>query len=312
MAKPVVFIDGREGTTGLEIFQRLENREDIELIRISEDKRKDEKERGKYINASDLTFLCLPDQAAKEAVGLLRNEKTRIIDASSAHRTAPGWCYGFPELSESHWQAVARSRLVANPGCHASGFIAIVYPLIASGLLSPSSFLTCFSLTGYSGGGRRMIAQYEEEDRPSLLSTPSPYALSGEHKHIPEMLSVTGLERRPAFIPIVDDYYRGMATTVTFTRDMGRGRRLTPMAVLEALSANYSGSRLLKVRQSLDSGKLYAGELSGSSAMELVVAGNEDAFSVTAVFDNLGKGASGSAVENMNIMLGFEETTGLL
>ncbi len=215
--KPIVYIDGKEGTTGLQIYDRIGARDDITLLLIDEDKRKDPVERQKLMNAADLVFLCLPDAAAREAVTLVTNPATRIIDASTAHRTSPGWDYGFAELSPRHRAAIQASRRVANPGCHASGFIAIVYPLVACGLLPPDALLSCHSITGYSGGGKKMIAQYEAPDRPAELDSPRQYGLSQTHKHLPEMQKICGLAHAPIFNPIVADFYKGMAVSVRCT-----------------------------------------------------------------------------------------------
>ena len=308
--KPKVYIDGKEGTTGLQIYDRLALRQDIELLLIDEEKRKDTAERKKLMNAADVVFLCLPDAAAIEAVTLVENPNTRIIDASTAHRVKPGWAYGFPELSKLHRQMIVESKRVANPGCHATGFISIVYPLAAMGLLPKDALLSCFSLTGYSGGGKKMIAQYEAEGRGELLSSPALYALTQGHKHLPEMQKVCGLEACPVFTPIVDDYYKGMATTVPLhlsqLRGVGSLRQLW-----QALSDHYAGQKLVHVAPEGADGKLYGGAKAGDNDLTLVVAGNDSQLTVTALFDNLGKGASGAAVQNMNLMLGFEETAGL-
>lgn len=310
---PKVYIDGKEGTTGLQIYQRLGERRDIELLLIDEDKRKDREERRKFINAADLVFLCLPDAAAVEAVELVENDHTRIIDASTAHRTAPGWTYGFPELSQAQREMVSASKRVANPGCHATGFISCVYPLVRAGLLPADADLSCFSLTGYSGGGKKMIAQYEGDEKPLPLFSPGIYALGQGHKHLPEMKAVCGLEKEPVFCPIVADYYKGMATTVPLHMDQLSGVNSLKQ-VWEALNDCYGGQKLVKVAPlgGPESGKLYGNALAYSNGLELHVAGNDERFTITALFDNLGKGASGAAVQNMNLMLGFEETEGLL
>lgn len=221
--KPKIFIDGREGTTGLQIYDRLGGREDIELLAIEEGLRKDERERRRLLNAADLVFLCLPDDAARQAVSLIENSHTRVIDASTAHRTAPGWVYGFPELSAAQRIAIAQAGRVANPGCHASGFISLVYPLLRIGLLPDDAELTCFSLTGYSGGGKKMIADYEKKPRRPALDAPRIYGLSLRHKHLKEMTAVTGLARPPVFCPVVADYYKGMATAVALFRNQLKG-----------------------------------------------------------------------------------------
>ena len=312
--KPKVYIDGKEGTTGLQIYDRLAARADIELLLIDEDKRKDTDERKKLLNAADIVFLCLPDAAAVEAVGLVENPDTRIIDASTAHRTAPGWVYGFPELKPGQRQAIAASKRVANPGCHATGFISVTAPLVELGLLPKDADLSCFSLTGYSGGGKKMIAQYEAEDRDAALSAPCPYGLGQGHKHLPEMQKICGLAKAPVFVPIVDDYYKGMATTVALHRSQ---LRAVPSlhALRRAYADYYAGQAMVHVDPDpaeSPAAKLYANAMAGRNDLRIVVAGSDEAFTVTALFDNLGKGASGAAVQNMNILLGLPETTGLL
>lgn len=319
MPKPKVYIDGKEGTTGLQIYDRLAQRDDIELLLIGEDRRKDPAERKKFLNAADLVFLCLPDAAATEAVGLIDNDHTRVIDCSTAHRTAPGWVYGFPELSGQREKVKAANR-VANPGCHATGFISIVRPLVELGVLPKDAALSSFSLTGYSGGGKKMIAQYET-DKAIYMDSPAIYAVGQSHKHLPEMRAVCGLTSEPVFCPIVDDYYKGMATTVPFHMSQMKGVSglHDVWQTLADYYGTYDGERLVWVcgdptdEESgieLDS-KFYANALSGRDVLVLTVAGNEERFTVTAQFDNLGKGASGAAVQNMNLMLGFEETEGL-
>lgn len=317
--KPKVYIDGKEGTTGLQIYDRLAQRQDIDLLLIDEEKRKDRVERQKLMNAADVVFLCLPDAAAIEAVTMVENPHTRIIDASTAHRVNPAWDYGFPELSKAHREAIVKSRRVANPGCHATGFISIVYPLVTMGILPRDTLLSCFSLTGYSGGGKKMIAQYEAEDRGELLSSPALYALTQGHKHLPEMQTVCGLKYRPVFTPIVDDYYKGMATTVALHMSQLRGV-FTLRGVWKAFSDYYAGQKLVHVAadptgkdEYIDAGsKIYGGAKAGDNDLSIVVAGNDQQLTITALFDNLGKGASGAAVQNMNLMLGFEETAGLV
>ena len=317
--KPKVYIDGKEGTTGLQIYDRLAQRQDIDLLLIDEEKRKDRVERKKLMNAADVVFLCLPDAAAIEAVTMVENPHTRIIDASTAHRVNPAWDYGFPELSKAHREAIVKSCRVANPGCHATGFISIVYPLVTMGILPRDTLLSCFSLTGYSGGGKKMIAQYEAEDRGELLSSPALYALTQGHKHLPEMQTVCGLKYRPVFTPIVDDYYKGMATTVALHMSQLRGV-FTLRGVWKAFSDYYAGQKLVHVAadptgkdEYIDAGsKIYGGAKAGDNDLSIVVAGNDQQLTITALFDNLGKGASGAAVQNMNLMLGFEETAGLV
>lgn len=301
--KPTIYIDGQAGTTGLQIYQRLGQRTDIELLSIDPDRRKDPEERKKLLNAADLVFLCLPDAAAKEAVALVENPAVRIIDASTAHRTNPDWTYGFPELSPERKAAITGTKRLANPGCHATGFISSVAPLVQHGVLSPDDFIPCYSLTGYSGGGKGMIADYEADARETALDAPAIYGLTLNHKHVPEMQAVCGLTTAPCFTPVVDDYYKGMATTVMLQKDAA--------AVHAALSAHYAGQKLVSVAPLGYTGKLYGNAMAGLDTLTLYVCGNEARCTVTALFDNLGKGASGAAVQNMNLMLGFEETCGL-
>ena len=308
--KPKIYIDGKEGTTGLQIYERLGGRDDIELLLIDEDKRKDTEERRKFLNAADIAFLCLPDAAAREAVSLIENNTTRVIDASTAHRTDPDWDYGFAELSKAHREAIKNSKRVANPGCHASGFISSVYPLVANGIIAEDTALTCASLTGYSGGGKKMIAEYEGEKGGALYS-PRIYGLNLRHKHLPEMQLRCGLTRPPVFSPVVDDYYKGMATTISLHNDLlscGKSAK----AVWETLADYYRDQAFIHVAPlGGETPMLAANTLAGRDTLTLVVCGNETHTTVTALFDNLGKGASGAAVQNMNLMLGFPETTGL-
>ncbi|MBQ8930380.1 MAG: N-acetyl-gamma-glutamyl-phosphate reductase [Oscillospiraceae bacterium] len=310
--KPKVYIDGKEGTTGLQIYQRLGSRRDIDLLLIDEDKRKDVSEREKLINAADVVFLCLPDDAAREAVTLVHNDATRIIDASTAHRTAPGWDYGLPELSAGHRAAIAASRRVANPGCHASGFIACTYPLVHAGILPADYPLTCYSLTGYSGGGKKLIAEYEDPDRDTRHDSHRIYGTNLRHKHLPEMVSVCGLKRAPVFSPILGDFYCGMATTIMLHNDLLAGRP-DAAAIRKVLTEHYAGQRFVTVAPlGGDESVIYASTNAGTNNMRLIVCGNGEQTTVTALFDNLGKGASGAAVQNMNIMLGLDEATGLV
>ena len=312
--KPKIYIDGKEGTTGLQIYQRLGKRDDIDLLLIDEDKRKDTNERKKLINAADIVFLCLPDDAARQAVSLIENSTTRVIDASTAHRTAEGWTYGFAELSSAQREAISKARFVANPGCHATGFISTVYPLVKLGILSPEAQLVCFSLTGYSGGGKKMIAQYEATDRDSSLDAPRIYGLNLNHKHLKEMQAVTGLKKVPVFSPIVDDYYCGMATTVAVTPEMCLGKLSSCFSaekIKDALASYYAGQKFVTVSPDLGQGMLNANFGIATNNLEITVSGNDGQAIVTARFDNLGKGASGAAVQNMNIMLGLDEETGL-
>ena len=299
-----VFIDGSAGTTGLRIRERLADRRDIELITLSEERRKDLSARSDALNSADVAFLCLPDAAAKEAVSLIESG-VAVIDTSTAHRTAEGWTYGFPELTGQREKIVA-SRRVANPGCHASGFIVLVEPLVRAGLLDPSAALTCFSLTGYSGGGKSMIADYESPDRPEALSSPRQYGLTQSHKHLPEMAKICGLSTAPVFCPIVADFYSGMEVTVPVFAGDVRG---TADDIRAVYAERYRGPVVTAAEP--PEGMLAANALSGLDSMQVMVTGNDERILLVSVFDNLGKGASGAAVQNMNIILGIDETTGL-
>ncbi len=311
-----VFIDGQEGTTGLKIYERFSDRADIELIQIDEDKRKDPQERKKLINSSDFTFLCLPDAAATEAVSLVENPNVRIIDASTAHRTNPDWAYGFPELSPAYRDKIKNSKRVAVPGCYAGGFISLVYPLVSNGFIAPDYPVTCYAVSGYSGAGKKAIAVYESKDRPYELNSPRQYALTQQHKHLPEMQQICGLAEKPIFIPLVCDYYSGMAVTVPLYPKLMK-KRCTPDDVVEMLKKHYKDQPMIKVydfmgEEELSDGFLPANTLSGKNYMELFVYGCENRIVLTSRLDNLGKGASGAAVQCLNIMMGIDETTGLL
>ena len=301
-----VFIDGSAGTTGLRIRERLASREGLELLTLPEALRKDPGARKDAINGADIVFLCLPDAAAVEAAALAENPSVAVIDTSTAHRTDPAWVYGFPELVGK--DAIAASKRIANPGCHASGFIALVAPLVRAGLLDPAASLCCFSLTGYSGGGKSMIAGYESPDRSPLLDAPRQYALGQTHKHLKEMVKLCSLARAPAFCPIVADFYSGMEVTVPVFPEYLRGG----IAELkEAYRAAYPGP-LVRFDEAADEGGfLSAAAFSGFDDMQITVSGNEERILLTARFDNLGKGASGAAIQNMNILLGLPEETGL-
>lgn len=308
-----VFIDGKEGTTGLQIYERLGKRHDIRLLSLSDDLRKDISARKECINGADIVFLCLPDAAAIESVSLVENDKVRIIDASTAHRTAEGWVYGFPELSALQRERIRLSNRVANPGCHASGFISLVYPLIEGGLVSPDYPFVCHSVTGYSGGGKKMIAEYECALRERPLDSPRQYSLGLKHKHLPEMQAVCGLRYKPIFNPIVSDYYSGMCVTVPlFTRFMSK--KCNIQDVKDYFTEYYARCNFIKIlgKEELGSGFLSANDLSGTNYMEIYVDGNEEQILLASRFDNLGKGASGAAVQCMNIMLGLDETISLI
>ena len=303
-----VFIDGSAGTTGLRIRERLANRAGIELIALPEALRKDPSARKDALNGADIAFLCLPDAAAIEAVALVDNPDTAIIDTSTAHRTAEGWVYGFAELPGQR-QRIAASKRIANPGCHASGFIALIAPLTRAGLLKKDAALCCTSLTGYSGGGKKMIAEYEAEDRSPLLDAPRQYGLNQQHKHLKEMAAVCGLEKTPAFMPIVGDFYSGMEVSVPLFADRLNGNIDDVRA---AYRAAYAGPVVNFAEAADENGFLSAGALSGRDDMQISVAGNAERILVTARFDNLGKGASGAAIQNMNLLLGLNETEGLV
>ena len=302
-----VFIDGSAGTTGLRIEERLAGRSDIERIRLPEELRKDTQARRDALNRADIAILCLPDAAAVEAVSLIENDRTKVIDTSTAHRTADGWTYGFPELRGMR-DKIQNSARIANPGCHAGGFIALVAPLVQEGLLSPDEPLSCFSLTGYSGGGKKMIAAYEEDGRDALLDAPRLYGLAQSHKHLPEMTKVCSLTVPPVFCPVVAPYYAGMQVTVPLFASQVHGGVKT----LRELYASYYTDGLVHCVENADEdGFLSAGRFCGRDDMEITVCGNDERILLVSRFDNLGKGASGAAIQNMNLLMGVDETTGL-
>lgn len=305
-----VFIDGSAGTTGLRIYERLSCREDVKILSLPEEKRKDPISRKEMINQADVVFLCLPDDAARESVSLVENPNTVVIDASTAHRTLPDWAYGFPELSKAHEEKILSSKRIAVPGCHASGFIALVYPLVEAGLLGKDVLLTCHSITGYSGGGKKMIADYESEDRKLLLDAPRQYALGQQHKHLKEMKAMTRIDNAPIFSPIVADFYSGMTVTVPlFKGQLLKGDAET---VKEVYRNKYQ-NEFVQYVETLDEGGLLSGlAVSGKDCMKVTVAGNEERILLIAGYDNLGKGASGAAVECMNMAIGAERTKGLV
>lgn len=308
MAKKI-FIDGKAGTTGLRIYERLESFQGIELISLDDEKRKDPVCRKEALNSADIAFLCLPDDAARESVSFIENENTVVIDTSTAHRTLDDWAYGFPELSQAHKEKIINSKRIAVPGCHASGFISLVYPLIEAGALDGSENLTCFSLTGYSGGGKKMIAEYEEEP-DELLGAPRQYGLTQNHKHLKEMVKISGLENAPVFCPVVGDFYSGMEVTVPiFKSDLKNGFNIEK--IKEIYKNKYTGPLVTYVDDLNENGFISAALLSGKDSMIISVFGNEDRIILTARYDNLGKGASGAAVECLNIVLGNDLTQGL-
>lgn len=312
--KVKIFIDGSEGTTGLRINERFQGRDDIELLTIAPELRKDVEERKRLINASDITFLCLPDVAAKESVSLVQNDNVKIIDASTAHRTENGWAYGFPELSEEFREKIRSGKRIAVPGCYASGLIALLYPLIKAGILPKDYPVSSFALSGYSGAGKKTIADYEASDRPTELDAPREYALSQQHKHLKEMKAISGLDKEPLFSPIICDYYSGMIVTLPLYREL-LAKKLSPEELQAFFAEYYAGEKFIKVMpfgaEAESNGFLAANAQSGWDGMEIFVTGCEDRIVVSSRFDNLGKGASGAAIQCLNIMLGCEEDKGL-
>lgn len=311
-----VYIDGQEGTTGLKILERFEGRNDIEIIRISEEKRKDSAERARLINSADYVFLCLPDEASREAVSFVDNDHVRIIDASTAHRTNPDWAYGFPELSAEHREKITKSNRVAVPGCYASGFASIVYPLVNNGIIPADFPVFAYATSGYSGAGKKAIAVYEGEDKPFEFNSPRQYALSQQHKHLPEMKAVSGLEYTPMFNPIICDYFSGMVVSVPLQTRM-LANSVTAEQVHAMYEKHYAGSKMVEVMPLMDieeqkSFFLASNTLSGVNKLQVFVFGNDEQILLCARLDNLGKGASGAAVQCLNIMMGIDETTGLV
>lgn len=311
-----IFIDGKEGTTGLKIYERFSNRKDIEILTIDEENRKIPEERAKMINASDFTFLCLPDAAAIESAKLCTNPKTVIIDASTAHRTNPDWAYGFPELEPIFREKIMKSNRIAVPGCYASGSIAILYPLVKSGILPKDYPVVIHAVSGYSGAGKKAIALYESQNRNPELDSPRLYALSQHHKHLPEIQKISGLEFEPIFNPYVCDYYQGMTVSIGFhTRLLNKN--VKALEVLEMFKNHYKNTNFIKVAENLNGEDFLqeqfipANTLAGTNNMQIFVCGNDERIVVTSRFDNLGKGASGAAVQCLNIRMGIDETEGL-
>lgn len=309
-----VFIDGQAGTTGLRIKDRLNKRDDIKLLMIDEDKRKDNKEIKKFINESDVTFLCLPDSAAVEAVTLLdkENKTTKIIDASTAHRTNPLWAYGFPELSDAFRSKIETNQLIANPGCYASGFNAIVSPLVSNKVISDSYPITCFAVSGYSGGGNKAISQYESCERDMELDSPRQYALTQNHKHLKEMAVVSALKRTPIFSPMICDYKCGMVVSIPLFSEL-MNKRYSLADIQNILAQHYDGKDFVKVRPiGYTENMIGANNFDGRDDMEIEVNGNDERMVITCRFDNLGKGASGAAIQCMNLSLGIDEKKSLV
>lgn len=302
-----VFIDGSAGTTGLRIHERLADRKDIELILLSEEMRKDTEARREMLNTADIAFLCLPDAAAIEAVSLVENSNTAIIDTSTAHRTNDAWAYGFPELSGTY-EKIKNSKRIANPGCHASGVVALVAPLIENNILNKDTLLSAFSLTGYSGGGKKMIAEYEDPELDMLLNAPRMYGISQKHKHLPEITKVCGISYAPVFCPIVAPYYSGMEVTIPIHASEINGS----IEDIKNVYRDYYVKGLVKFEENADEeGFMSACAYKDRDDMQITVCGNDERIVLVSRFDNLGKGASGAAIQNMNILLGVDETTGL-
>ena len=297
-----VFIDGKAGTTGLRIYERLQERNDIELLTLSEEDRKNPECRKKMLNSCDIAFLCLPDDASREAIAMIENPDVVVLDTSTAHRTLDDWAYGFPELSPAFFQKVANSKRIAVPGCHASGFIALVKPLIEAGILAADALLTCHSLTGYSGGGKKMIAEYDDPERPALFDAPRQYGLTQQHKHLKEMVKISGITNAPVFCPIVADYYSGMLVTVPVFKSQ-LCNNSTVEDIRKVYRDLYNGKMVSYVENATEGGLLSGNAMSGKDSMQIMVEGNDERILLIARYDNLGKGASGAAVECMNIVM---------
>jgi N-acetyl-gamma-glutamyl-phosphate reductase len=313
--KKTAFVDGQHGTTGLKIRERLRGRKDIDILEISEEKRKDPETKKKLLNGADIVFLCLPDDAARESVSLITNETVCVIDGSTAHRVTEGWVYGLPELKKEQRTLLKQSRRITVPGCHATGFISIIYPLIAAGILAPDYPVSCHAISGYSGGGKAMIADYQSRAAPSYIKSPRPYALELSHKHVPEMTKVPGLVRAPVFAPTVVNEYNGEIISVPLVTSYLE-KKLGAKEIREVLAEHYKGEQFIKVmpypaRDHLKNGFLTFTDCNGTNNLEIFVFGNDERILLSARYDNLGKGASGAAVQNMNIVLGVPENTGL-
>lgn len=311
-----VFVDGSEGTTGLQIHERLARRDDVELLTIAPERRKETAARAVLLNAADVAFLCLPDDAARESAALVTNGSTVVIDASTAHRTDPAWAYGLPELGAEYRAAIRAKNRIANIGCHAAAFLLGVAPLVRAGILLPDTRLSAFSLTGYSGGGKKMIADYEAVDRAAALASPRPYALGLTHKHLPEMMRHGGLRHAPVFVPVVGAFRQGLAVTVPLVlAELPGAPGLA--AIHAALAAAYAGERFVRVLPLGDAGNLDGGfwdvqACNGTNRADVLVSGHAEQAVVVVRLDNLGKGASGSAIQCMNVRLGLDEGAGLL
>jgi N-acetyl-gamma-glutamyl-phosphate reductase len=314
--KKTVFVDGQHGTTGLQIHQRLHGRNDIEVLEIPEDKRKEPDTRKKLLNEADIVFLCLPDDAARESVSMITNSSTRVIDGSTAHRVTEGWVYGLPEFRKEQRAVIQKSGRVSVPGCHATGFVLMLYPLVAQGIIAPDYPVTCQAVSGYSGGGRAMIADYENPNAPDYIKAPRLYSLALNHKHVPEMTKIVGLARPPVFTPTVVNVYNGEIISVALVASYLK-KPLAAAEIRELLAEYYVGERFVKVMPCpaddfLKNGFMTFTDCNGTNNLEIFVSGGAESILLSARYDNLGKGASGAAVQNMNIMLGIEEATGLL
>jgi len=310
-----VFIDGKEGTTGLRIFDRLAERSDVTVLTLPDSLRKDPDARRAAIHEADIAILCLPDAAARESVALAEGSNTRILDTSTAHRVQEGWNHGFPELSAAHKDGIINGQYVAVPGCHASGFIALVYPLVKAELLPEDALVSCFSLTGYSGGGKKMIAEYEADGRSPALDSPRPYGLTQQHKHLPEMQLIPGLASAPIFAPIVADFYSGMEVTIPLFAGQLHCGPHPAEELLACYRKHYMGSKVVRVLGPEEVGAMGgfipSNTLSGHDGMEIMLTGNSERIQLVSRFDNLGKGSSGAAIQCLNLMMGEEETLGL-
>lgn len=314
--KRSVFVDGQHGTTGLKIRQRLSGRDDIEIIEIAESRRKDPAAREKLINEVDIVFLCLPDDAARESVNLIKNSSVCVIDGSTAHRTADGWTYGLPELKKGQRDLIKASKRITVPGCHATGFILMLYPLVAQGIVAPDYPITTHAVAGYSGGGRSMVADYETKNAPDYIKEPRPYALTLEHKHLPEMTKYTGLTQPPVFAPTVVNVYSSEIISIPLVASHLK-KRLSAEDIRKVLADYYAGEQFIKIvpypaDSYLKNGFLTFTDCNDTNDLEIFVFGNDDRILLSARYDNLGKGASGAAVQNMNIILGLPEETGLV
>ncbi len=313
--KKTVFVDGQHGTTGLKIRERLSGHKDIEIIEIPEEKRKDPKVKNEYLNQADIVFLCLPDDAARESVALVKSDSVCVIDGSTAHRVAEGWAYGLPELNKEQRNIIKNSKRITVPGCHATGFVAILYPLVEQGIVGRDYPVTCHAVAGYSGGGKSMISDYEVSEAPDYVKNPRPYALELNHKHLPEMTKIVGLAQPPVFSPTVVNIYRGEIVSIPLVASHLE-KALSAADIRAFLADYYAGERFIKVMpyppdEYLKNGFMTFADCNGTNNLDIFVFGGKERILISARFDNLGKGASGAAVQNMNIVLGLPEATGL-